>query len=213
MIVVLLGPPGSGKGTQAKRLSSERHWPQLSTGDMLRTAISKGTQVGLEAKALMDKGSLVPDSVVVRLIAERTEDADCKAGFVLDGFPRNAAQAEALDLMLSRMNRKVDRAVLFEISDQELVIRLSGRRTCIKCGAMFHLDHAQPKNPGICDACGSALIQRDDDHPDVIKKRLEVYHQQTEPVVGFYARQEKLKTVDARRKSSEVSAELHKALS
>ena len=212
MILVLLGPPGSGKGTQAKRLVTELKWPQLSTGDMLRTAISKGTRVGLEAKAVMDQGKLVSDEVVVKLIAERIQDADCKAGFILDGFPRNESQASALDDMLAKVGRKVDRAILFDISDEELVARLSGRRTCIQCGAMYHLDYAVPRKSGICDACGSELIQRDDDQPSVIKKRLEVYHQQTEPVVGFYSHQKKLKTIDAKADTNAVTAAVRRAL-
>ncbi|MBI2712164.1 MAG: adenylate kinase [Bdellovibrio sp.] len=212
MIVVLLGPPGSGKGTQAKRLSAEYRWPQLSTGDMLRSAIAKGSQVGIEAKAVMDQGRLVPDEVVIRLIAERSQDSDCKGGFILDGFPRNESQAAALDTMLGKQGRQVDCAVLFDISDQDLVSRLSGRRTCVKCGAMYHLEFAKPKQLNTCDSCGSALIQRDDDQPQVIKKRLEVYHQQTEPVVGYYTRQSKLKTVDAREETDRVAAAVHRAL-
>ncbi len=197
MIIVLFGPPGSGKGTQAKRLVVQSGKPQLSTGDMLRTAISKGTKTGLEAKTFMDKGSLVPDSVVVELIRERIQESDCKKGFTLDGFPRTLPQAESLDLMLKSQSRQVGYAVLFDIQDAELVKRLSGRRTCLKCGAMFHLESAKPKRDGFCDQCDSFLVQRDDDRPDVIQKRLEVYHKQTSPLVEFYKKQNKLKTLDA----------------
>jgi adenylate kinase len=197
MILVLLGPPGSGKGTQAKRLVSERGWPQLSTGDMLRGAIAKGTKLGLEAKGFMDKGSLVPDEVVIGLIRERIQHADAQKGFILDGFPRTIPQAEALDKMISAQGRKIDSAILFHIEDSELVRRLSGRRTCLKCGAMFHVESLKPKKDGVCDNCGGALAQRDDDKPEVIKKRLSVYHQQTAPVAEYYRKHADLKSVDA----------------
>jgi len=213
MIVVLLGPPGSGKGTQAKRLASERHWPQLSTGDMLRAATAAGTKLGLEAKSFMDKGALVPDSVVIGLIDERTRAADAKEGFILDGFPRTIPQAEALDKMLESRGRKVERAVLFDIADGELVNRLSGRRTCPKCGSMFHVDSMKPKKPGVCDNCGTALVQRDDDKEDVIRKRLETYHRQTEPLRGYYEDQRKLRSLDAAETPESVGRALAKALS
>lgn len=213
MILILLGPPGSGKGTQAKRLTVEKNWPQLSTGDMLRAAIKAGTRLGLEAKAFMDKGSLVPDSVVIGLIEERIQEADCLGGFILDGFPRTIPQAEALDAMLSRQERKVARTVLFEIPDSELVSRLSGRRTCSKCGAMYHVDSMRPKKDGVCDQCGGSLLQRDDDKPEVIQKRLQVYHQQTAPVAGFYRAQGKLASLDATQAPGAVSKALAQALS
>ncbi len=186
MIVVLFGPPGSGKGTQAKKLWSEKQIHHLSTGDMLRSAIQNGTPLGQAAKSFMDQGSLVPDDVVIDLIAEKTDSGICKDGFVLDGFPRNILQAHALDLMLKKRGRSVDRAVLFEVPDEDLIRRLSGRRTCVSCGAMFHLDHVPSKSASACDQCGKALIQREDDRADVIQKRLAIYHQQTEPLVAFY---------------------------
>jgi adenylate kinase len=212
MIVVLLGPPGSGKGTQAKRLVSDRHWPQLSTGDMLRSAITQGTRLGLEAKAFMDRGALVPDTVVIGLIEERVQQGDCKAGFILDGFPRTIPQAEALDLMIRKQKREVSRAVLFQIPDAELVRRLSGRRTCLKDGSMYHVESMPPKKDGICDQCGSALVQRDDDQPAVIQKRLGVYHQQTAPVASYYDNQHKLRKIDATRPPAQVEAALAQAL-
>jgi len=212
MILVLLGPPGSGKGTQAKRLIDEKHWPQLSTGDMLRSAISQKSALGLEAKGYMDKGALVPDSVVIGLIAERTKQADCANGFILDGFPRTIPQAEALDQMLAGQARRVDRAVLFEIVDSELVSRLSGRRTCVQCGAMYHIVTAKPKADGVCDKCGSSLTQRDDDKIEVIQKRLAVYHQQTAPLTEYYRKAEKLKVLDASLPADEVNRALHQAL-
>ncbi len=212
MISILLGPPGSGKGTQAKRLSEERHWPQLSTGDMLRQAIGQGTSLGLQAKSYMDRGALVPDEVVIGLIEERILAPDCKYGFILDGFPRTIPQAEALDRMLTKRNLAVNGAVLFDISDSELLERLSVRRTCLKCGSMYHLRSAPPKKDGICDRCGSELVQRDDDRPEVIRKRLQVYHQQTEPLVEFYKRQGKLSSLDASRLPDQVAQAIEQTL-
>lgn len=212
MIVVLLGPPGSGKGTQAKMMWRDRKWPQLSTGDMLRTAIENGSNLGSEAKTFMDQGKLVPDSVVVGLIEERIQQPDCKKGVILDGFPRNIAQAESLDLMLNRQSRSVDRVVLFEIPDEELVKRISGRRTCVQCGALYHIDSAAPKVQNTCDQCGSALVQRPDDQAEIIRQRLIVYHNQTEPLVNFYGKQKKLKSLDARRAALDVSYALAEAL-
>lgn len=212
MIAILLGPPGSGKGTQAKRLWSERDLPQLSTGDMLRTAIKQGTKLGLEAKSFMDQGLLVPDPIVIELIAERSRAKDCKEGFILDGFPRTIPQAETLDVMLKSQGRAVDKVVLFEIPDGDLVRRLSGRRTCVNCGALYHVDHAPSKEVGVCDQCGQKTIQRDDDHPNTIEKRLKVYHQQTEPLVGYYRGQKKLKSLDASQSAEQVAEALEKAL-
>lgn len=214
MISVLLGPPGSGKGTQAKRLLGEKGWPQLSTGDMLRTAIAEGSDLGKKAKAVMDRGELVPDEVVVGLISERIKKADCAKGFVLDGFPRTIPQAESLDAMLSQGKRKVDRCVLFEIPDENLVKRLSGRRTCVKCGAMYHVENAKPKKADVCDQCGNTpLIQRDDDKPEVIRKRLSVYHAQTAPLAGYYEKAGRLKKLDATKAPESVYRDLLKVLS
>lgn len=210
MIIVLLGPPGSGKGTQAKQLISEKGWPQLSTGDMLRSAIASGSKLGLEAKSFMDSGALVSDSVVISLIAERIGAADCKQGFILDGFPRTTPQAQALDQMLATKKWAVDMAVLFDVSDATLVQRLGGRRTCIKCGAMYHTEAAKPKKEGICNACGVALIQRDDDKPEVIKNRLKVYHQQTSPLIEFYKNQGKLHALDATKDPKMIYQDLVK---
>lgn len=213
MILIFLGPPGSGKGTQAKRLTTEKGWPQLSTGDMLRANISKGTKLGMEAKAIMDSGSLVPDHVVVGMIDERIRDSDCKSGFILDGFPRTISQAESLDKMLSARGLKVDRVIEFAMDDQELVGRLSGRRTCPSCSAMYHVKTQPTKVDGICDKCGTKTIQRDDDKIEVITKRLTVYHSQTAPLVQFYSKQGKLKSINAALPMSEVTLNLSKVLS
>jgi len=212
MILLLLGPPGSGKGTQAKKLSSIKGWPQLSTGDMLRSAIARGTELGLKAQAYMDQGSLVPDDVVIGLIEERIKEKDCKSGFILDGFPRNVAQAEELDRTLASKGRRLDQVVLFDISDSELVERLSGRRTCEKCSSMFHLVHSRPLQEGLCDQCQGQLLHRTDDQPEVIQKRLAVYHHQTEPLAGFYRGQGKLVSVDARQSPAAVAEALGKTL-
>lgn len=212
MILVLLGPPGSGKGTQAKRLVKEKSWPQISTGDMLRSAISAGTKLGLQAKALMDQGSLVPDAVVIGLIQERIQKPDCKGGFILDGFPRNIPQAESLDSMLAGQGLSVSRAVLFSIPYSKLVARLSGRRTCLSCGAMFHVTSSPTKVDGKCDQCGNPVVQRDDDKEDVIKNRLEVYDRQTAPLVAYYDKAKKLKTLDASQSPDIVSQDLMSSL-
>lgn len=212
MILILLGPPGSGKGTQAKRLVTEHNWPQLSTGDMLRTAIREGTELGLKAKSFMDKGALVPDEVVIGLISERTQKADCKEGFILDGFPRTIPQADSLGKMLESRNRTIDRAILFEVAESELIKRLSGRRTCPKCAAMFHVDSAPPKKEGICDVCSSHLIQRDDDKPEVIQHRMSVYRRETEPLVEFYRKLGVLRSINAMQSPTQVAAALGQVL-
>lgn len=212
MIVVFIGPPGSGKGTQAKKLAAERGWPHLSTGDMLRSSISQGTKLGQDAKSFMDRGALVPDVVVVDLIAERTNRADCQGGFILDGFPRNIEQARALDQMLTTQKRKIDKSILFDIRDEDLIRRLSGRRSCVKCGTMYHLDFAPAKKHGICDQCGSQLAQRDDDQPEVIRKRLSIYHDQTEPLVDYFLRQGVLTRINASQAPSDVARQVSQIL-
>ncbi len=212
MILIFLGPPGSGKGTQAKRLTAERSWPQLSTGDMLRGNIARGTALGIEAKKLMDLGQLVPDEVVIGMIEDRITQPDSKDGFILDGFPRTIPQAEALDKLLAAKGRHVDGAIEFQIADGELVGRLSGRRTCTKCGSMFHITGAPTKVDGICDKCGGNVVQRDDDHVDVIQNRLKVYHRQTAPLVEFYSKQGKLRSLDASLPMAEVYSHLKDAI-
>ena len=212
MILIFLGPPGSGKGTQAKRLTVEKNWPQLSTGDMFRANISAKTPMGLAAKKFMNEGQLVPDEVVIGMIRMRIEDPDCAKGFIFDGFPRTIPQAEALDKMLTAKGLKVDRAVEFKIDDSKLVGRLSGRRTCTNCGAMYHATTMPPKVAGVCDKCGGPVVQRDDDHEAVITKRLKVYHDLTSPLVAYYSGQGKLKSLDASQPMDAVFTSLRSAV-
>ena len=182
MKLILLGAPGAGKGTQAEVLCQKLGIPTISTGNMLRTAIQEGTPVGLQAKSFMDAGKLVPDEVIIQIVAQRIAQPDCAAGFILDGVPRTIAQAEALDAAGVRFDRVLSR----EITDQEIEERRSGRPVCSKCGASFHI-HARPtKAEGVCDNCGGPVVQRDDDKPETVRHRLEVYHQQTEPLKGYY---------------------------
>ena len=213
MILIPLGPPGCGKGTQAKRIASRLGLAHLSTGDMFRAAIKDGTEMGKQAKAFIDRGELVPDSVTIGLIADRLKAPDCQSGFILDGFPRTVAQAQALEELLKARGTPIDRVVEFQIPDQELVGRLSGRRTCSKCGAMYHLKAAPPKKPDTCDQCGtSPLTHRSDDHSDVIKNRLNVYHQQTAPLIDFYRKSGKLCTLNASLPPDQVEKQLEKFL-
>ncbi|MFH1025405.1 MAG: adenylate kinase [Nitrospirota bacterium] len=186
MRIVLLGAPGAGKGTQAKKLIEKYGIPQISTGDLLRAAVSAGTALGKEAKSYMDKGELVPDSVVLGMVEERLKQDDCKKGYILDGFPRNTAQAEALDKMLAALNMSLTGAVSVDVPFEDLMKRLTGRRTCKACGQMYNIYFSAPKKEGACDKCSGELYQRDDDKEATIKKRLEVYTAQTEPLMGYY---------------------------
>lgn len=186
MKLILLGPPGAGKGTQAKRLVDKYSIPQISTGDMLRAAVREGTELGVTAKKYMDAGQLVPDSVVIGLIEERVAKPDCKAGFMLDGFPRTVGQADALKGVLDKMGLAIDHVISIEVPNEELVERLTGRRTCKACGAGFHIQFDPPKKAGVCDKCGNELYQRDDDKEETIRNRLKVYEDQTEPLIAYY---------------------------
>lgn len=196
MNIILLGPPGAGKGTQAKRLIDKYGIPQISTGDMLRAAVAEKTQLGLEAKKYMDAGQLVPDSVVIGLVKERIQKDDCKNGYMLDGFPRNVSQAEALDKMLSELGQKIDHVICIEVPEDELIQRLTGRRTCRQCGAGFHVIFDPPKKEGVCDKCGGELYQRDDDNVQTVTSRLKVYKDQTEPLIAYYEKQGKLRRIN-----------------
>ena len=196
MNIILLGPPGAGKGTQAKRLIDKYGIPQISTGDMLRAALKAGTPLGLEAKKFMDQGALVPDSVVIGLVKERIQENDCKKGYMLDGFPRNVSQAEALDKMLGELTMKIDHVVSIDVPAEELVGRLTGRRTCRGCGNGFHVMFDPPKKEGVCDKCGGELYQRDDDNVATVTSRLQVYEGQTKPLIDYYTKQKKLRGIN-----------------
>jgi adenylate kinase len=184
--LVLLGPPGAGKGTQAKMMVEKYHIPQISTGDILRKAAAAGTDLGKEAKKYMDAGNLVPDEVVIGLVRERLKEPDCKDGYILDGFPRTVNQAQTLDDILKGMNDGLSHVISIEVDEKELLTRLTGRRTCRSCGAMFHVKFEPPKKEGVCDKCGGELYQRDDDKEETIKSRLLVYKKQTEPLIAYY---------------------------
>jgi len=212
MNLLLLGPPGAGKGTQAKRLTEELAVPQISTGDMLREAVKKGTALGKEAKSYMEKGALVPDGVVIGLVEERTKAPDCKSGFMLDGFPRTVAQADALGTMLARQGRKIDHVVAMEVNADELVARLSGRRTCRTCGTPYHIEFTPPKKPGICDKDGGELYQRDDDKEAAIRQRLTTYDAQTLPLITYYAQRGLLRRVNGLGSIDEVYGRIIKAV-
>ena len=186
MNLILLGPPGAGKGTQAQRIIERYRIPQISTGDILRAAVKEGTPLGTKAKFFMDQGQLVPDEVVIGIIDERLKMPDCHAGFILDGFPRTIAQAEALQAILPKIGKSIDHVINIEVESEELIHRLTGRRTCKDCGAMFHILFHTPKQEGICDRCGGILYQRDDDQEETIRTRLNEYQQQTTPLIKYY---------------------------
>ncbi len=196
MKIIMLGAPGAGKGTQASRIAEKYQIPHVSTGDIFRANIKNGTDLGKEAKKYMDQGQLVPDELTVRILLDRVAQDDCKNGYVLDGFPRTIPQAEVLDAELSKLGTKVDYAVNVEVPDENIIGRMSGRRACLKCGATYHLEFLRPKTEGICDNCGSELVLRDDDKPETVKKRLTVYHDQTQPLIDYYTEKGVLKTVD-----------------
>ena len=186
MNLILLGPPGSGKGTQAQKIAEQYHIPQISTGDILRGAVKERTPLGVEAQGYMDRGKLVPDEVVVGIVRERLMAPDCKKGFILDGFPRTLPQAEALDATLGEMKREIDHVISIEVDNEELLRRLTGRRTCRNCGTMYHVIFNPPAKEGICNVCGGELYQRDDDREATIRARLQVYEDQTAPLIAYY---------------------------
>jgi len=196
MKIIMLGAPGAGKGTQAKKIAAKYNIPHISTGDIFRWNIKHQTELGMKAKTYMDQGLLVPDELVVDLVADRLNEKDCQAGCVLDGFPRTIPQAEALDKALDAMGQKVDFAIDVDVPDDNIVSRMGGRRACVGCGATYHLVYAPTKVEGICDVCGKDLILRDDDKPETVTKRLKVYHEQTQPLIDYYTKAGILKTVD-----------------
>ncbi|HYB26135.1 MAG TPA: adenylate kinase [Solirubrobacteraceae bacterium] len=202
--LILFGPPGAGKGTQSERLRLDFQLPYVATGDMLRENVKNGTELGRKAKEYMDRGDLVPDDLIVAMAADRLQQEDARDGFILDGFPRTVPQAEALDNQLVQLGRRVTAVLLIEVPDEEVVRRLSGRRVCVKAGHNYHVEFDPPKREDVCDQDGSPLVQRDDDKPEVIAKRLIVYHEQTEPVIDYYDQKGILRRVDGTRPAAEV---------
>ena len=213
MNLILLGPPGAGKGTQAKDIAAKHGLIQLSTGDMLRAAVKAGTETGRKAKAIMDKGDLVPDEVVLRIISERLDEADCKGGVILDGFPRNLAQAAALDKMLAQKKRKLDAVIELKVDDGQLIQRIVGRFVCAKCGEGYHDRFKRPKVRGVCDVCKSTeFSRRPDDTAETVNKRLMVYYRETAPLLGYYFCKGNLRTVDGMASIDQVAAEIDEVL-
>ena len=212
MRIVLIGAPGGGKGTQAKLLVEKYGIPQISTGDLLREAVSKGTPLGMQAKAAMDAGQLVSDDIVLGMIRERLSRPDTSKGFILDGFPRNIPQAESLDKLLSDMGKPLQVSLMIDVDMNVLLKRLTGRRTCSSCGQMYNVYFSPPRIEGVCDKCGGTLTQRDDDNEDTIRKRLDVYQQQTAPLVDYYRRQGKLRTVQGVGEINDIFAAIERIL-
>ena len=206
MKIIMLGAPGAGKGTQAKMIADKYGVPHISTGDIFRANIKNGTELGMEAKKYMDQGLLVPDELTVRILLDRVAQDDCKNGYVLDGFPRTIPQAEVLDSELTKLGDHIDYAINVDVPDENIVKRMSGRRACLTCGATYHIEHVPPKKEGICDVCGSELVLRDADKPETVKNRLNVYHEQTQPLIDFYTEKGVLKTVDGTVPMEEVFA-------
>lgn len=206
MKIIMLGAPGAGKGTQAKMIAEKYSVPHISTGDIFRANIKNGTELGMEAKKYMDQGLLVPDELTVKILLDRVANEDCKNGYVLDGFPRTIPQAKVLDQALAELGDHIDYAINVEVPDENIIKRMSGRRACLTCGATYHIEHVPPKAEGICDACGNELVLRDDDQPETVKNRLEVYHKQTQPLIDFYNTKGVLKTVDGTVDMKEVFA-------
>jgi adenylate kinase len=202
--LILLGPPGAGKGTQAERLEEDFHLPYIATGNMLRAAVGEGTDLGQKAQEYMKAGDLVPDELIIGMILQCVEKDECSEGFLLDGFPRNLEQARSLDDAIERLDRKLSAALLIDVPDDEVVRRITGRRTCTKEGHVYHVESNPPKHEGVCDIDGSKLIQREDDSPEVIKERLRVYHEKTEPIVDHYDEKGILKRFDGTRPPTEV---------
>ncbi|PLX73101.1 MAG: adenylate kinase [Desulfuromonas sp.] len=212
MKLILLGPPGAGKGTQATMLTEKFGIPQISTGDILRAAVKEGTPMGLKAKSFMDAGGLVPDEVVIGIVKERLQKPDCDTGFILDGFPRTVPQADALSDNLKDLGKELDAVVSLEVDVEALVERLTGRRTCKECGRGFHISFDPPKVDAVCDACGGELIQRDDDKEETIRKRLDVYNEQTSPLVDYYADAGLLQALDGMQQIDVVQKQMLDAL-
>lgn len=205
MVIVMLGAPGAGKGTQADLICAEYNIPHISTGDIFRANIKNGTELGKRAKAYMDKGELVPDALTVEILLDRVAQDDCKEGYVLDGFPRTIPQAEVLDDALGKLSAKVDYAINVDVPDDAIVARMSGRRSCPDCGTVYHIVYNKPAKEGTCDKCGASLVQRADDAEETVRNRLKVYHDQTAPLIDFYEKKGALKTVDGTQDMKQVT--------
>ncbi len=212
MILILLGAPGVGKGTQGELIAKEYGIPQISTGDILRREVKEGTQLGIEAKKYMDSGALVPDDVIVGMMEKRIKEDDCKNGFILDGFPRTVAQAEALDVMLERNGLKLDRVILIDVPKEEIIDRLTGRRVCSKCGAVYHIKNNPPQIEGVCDKCKGELIQRSDDTREVVENRLNVYERSTMPLIEYYEKTKKLVKINGMGDIGEIFSHIKSVL-
>ena len=208
MKIVMLGAPGAGKGTQAKKIADKYQIPHISTGDIFRANIKEGTELGKKAKTFMDAGKLVPDELTIDLLMDRISRPDCANGYVLDGFPRTIPQAESLEAALEKRGETIDYAINVEVPDENIIHRMSGRRACLNCGATYHVVHIPTKVEGICDRCGSELVLRDDDKPETVKKRLDVYHEQTQPLIEFYSQRGVLVNVDGTRDMEVVFADI-----
>ena len=208
MKIIMLGAPGAGKGTQAKKIADKYQIPHISTGDIFRANIKEGTELGKKAKTFMDAGKLVPDELTIDLLMDRISRPDCAKGYVLDGFPRTIPQAESLEAALEKRGEKIDYAINVEVPDENIIHRMSGRRACLNCGATYHVVHIPTRMEGICDRCGSELVLRDDDKPETVKKRLDVYHEQTQPLIEFYSQRGVLVNVDGTREMEVVFADI-----
>lgn len=208
MKIIMLGAPGAGKGTQAKKIAEKYGIPHISTGDIFRANIKGGTELGLKAKTFMDQGKLVPDEITIGMLMDRIKADDCAKGYVLDGFPRTIPQAESLTAALEAQGEAIDYAVNVDVPDENIITRMSGRRACLSCGATYHIQFNPPKAEGVCDTCGSALVLRDDDKPETVKNRLAVYHEQTQPLIDYYQKAGVLKEVDGTQDLNKVFADI-----
>lgn len=212
MKIIMLGAPGAGKGTQAKKIAAKYGIPHVSTGDIFRSNIKEGTELGRKAKSYMDAGNLVPDEITIGMLLERIHQADCKDGYVLDGFPRTIPQAQSLTEALKERGEAIDFAVNVDVPDENIINRMSGRRACLSCGATYHIVYNAPKKEGICDACGQSLVLRDDDRPETVKNRLDVYHRQTQPLIDYYKAEGVLAQVDGTQDMEAVFQDIVKVL-
>lgn len=208
MKIIMLGAPGAGKGTQAKKIAEKYHIPHVSTGDIFRTNIKEGTELGMKAKTFMDQGMLVPDEITIGMLMDRIREDDCAGGYVLDGFPRTIPQAESLSEALGKMGQKIDYAVNIDVPDENIIDRMAGRRACLTCGFTYHVKYNPSKVEGICDICGSDLVLREDDQPETVKKRLDIYHKQTQPLIVYYKSAGVLREVDGTQDMDMVFQEI-----